>query len=45
MHARHGSGAEMNILAAYGAAVGSAATKAVRAKAGSYNDLATTVYA
>ncbi|WP_395660232.1 hypothetical protein [Aestuariivirga sp.] len=27
MHARHGSGAEMNILAAYGAAVGSAAAK------------------
>jgi nicotinate phosphoribosyltransferase len=27
MHARHGSGAEMNILASYGAAVGSAAAK------------------
>jgi nicotinate phosphoribosyltransferase len=27
MHARHGSGAEMNILAAYGAAVGSAAAR------------------
>jgi nicotinate phosphoribosyltransferase len=29
MHARHGSGAEMNILAAYGAAVGSTAAKAM----------------
>ncbi|MEM6665624.1 MAG: hypothetical protein AAF638_04410, partial [Pseudomonadota bacterium] len=28
MHARHGSGAEMNILAAYGASVGSAAARA-----------------
>ncbi|NNE22612.1 MAG: hypothetical protein HKN11_08380 [Rhizobiales bacterium] len=28
MHARHGSGAEMNILAAYGASVGSTAAKA-----------------
>lgn len=27
MHARHGSGAEMNLVAAYGAAVGSAAAK------------------
>jgi len=31
MHARHASGAEMNILAAYGAAVGSAAAKRVDA--------------
>ena len=32
MHARHGSGAEMNLLASYGAAVGSAAAR--RAKPG-----------
>ena len=32
MHARHGSGAEMNMLAAYGAAVGSAAAKRADAK-------------
>ena len=29
MHARHGSGAEMNLLAAYGAAVGSDAARAI----------------
>ncbi len=43
MHARHGSGAEMNILAAYGAAVGSAAAKRadpnVRGFIGSSQDL------
>ena len=43
MHARHGSGAEMNILAAYGAAVGSAAAKradpAVKGFVGSSQDL------
>jgi nicotinate phosphoribosyltransferase len=43
MHARHGSGAEMNILAAYGAAVGSAAARradpAVRGFVGSSQDL------
>ena len=43
MHARHGSGAEMNILAAYGAAVGSAAAKradgSVRGFIGSSQDL------
>ena len=43
MHARHGSGAEMNILAAYGAAVGSAAAKkadpAVKGFIGSSQDL------
>jgi len=32
MHARHGSGAEMNILAAYGAKVGSEAARAANAK-------------
>ena len=43
MHARHGSGAEMNILAAYGAAVGSAAARnadaAVKGFVGSSQDL------
>ena len=43
MHARHASGAEMNILAAYGAAVGSAAAKradpAVKGFVGSSQDL------
>ena len=43
MHARHGSGAEMNILAAYGAKVGSeaarAANKAVKGFIGSSQDL------
>jgi nicotinate phosphoribosyltransferase len=43
MHARHGSGAEMNILAAYGAAVGSAAARRadpnVRGFIGSSQDL------
>jgi len=43
MHARHASGAEMNILAAYGAAVGSAAAKradpAVKGFIGSSQDL------
>ena len=43
MHARHGSGAEMNILAAYGAAVGSAAARradpAVRGFVGSSQDI------
>jgi nicotinate phosphoribosyltransferase len=43
MHARHASGAEMNILAAYGAAVGSAAAKranpAVRGFVGSSQDM------
>lgn len=43
MHARHGSGAEMNILAAYGAAVGSAAAKradaSVKGFIGSSQDL------
>jgi nicotinate phosphoribosyltransferase len=43
MHARHGSGAEMNILAAYGAAVGSEAAKRsdknVRGFVGSSQDL------
>jgi len=43
MHARHGSGAEMNILAAYGAAVGSMAAKkadpAVKGFVGSSQDL------
>ena len=43
MHARHGSGAEMNILAAYGAKVGSeaarAANKAVKGFVGSSQDL------
>ena len=43
MHARHGSGAEMNILASYGAAVGSAAAKradpAVKGFIGSSQDL------
>ena len=43
MHARHGSGAEMNILAAYGAAVGSAAAKradpSVRGFIGSSQDM------
>jgi len=43
MHARHGSGAEMNILAAYGAAVGSAAAKradpAVKGFIGSSQDI------
>jgi nicotinate phosphoribosyltransferase len=32
MHARHGSGAEMNILASYGAAVGSAAARRADSK-------------
>jgi nicotinate phosphoribosyltransferase len=32
MHARHGSGAEMNVLASYGAAVGSEAAKRADAK-------------
>ena len=32
MHARHASGAEMNILAAYGAAVGSAAARRADSK-------------
>ncbi len=43
MHARHASGAEMNILAAYGAAVGSAAARradsAVKGFIGSSQDL------
>ncbi|MDE2384747.1 MAG: hypothetical protein KGO53_09015 [Alphaproteobacteria bacterium] len=43
MHARHGSGAEMNILAAYGAKVGSeaarAANRAVKGFIGSSQDL------
>ncbi len=43
MHARHGSGAEMNILAAYGAAVGGAAARkadpAVKGFVGSSQDL------
>ncbi len=43
MHARHGSGPEMNILAAYGAAVGSAAAKradpSVKGFVGSSQDL------
>ncbi|MCA3573811.1 MAG: hypothetical protein IOC86_07820 [Aestuariivirga sp.] len=43
MHARHGSGAEMNILAAYGAAVGSAAARradpSVKGFIGSSQDL------
>jgi nicotinate phosphoribosyltransferase len=43
MHARHGSGAEMNILAAYGAAVGSASARqadpAVKGFIGSSQDL------
>jgi nicotinate phosphoribosyltransferase len=43
MHARHGSGAEMNILASYGAAVGSAAARradpAVKGFIGSSQDL------
>lgn len=43
MHARHGSGAEMNILAAYGAAVGSAsarrADRSVKGFVGSSQDL------
>ena len=43
MHARHGSGAEMNLLASYGAAVGSAAAKradpAVKGFIGSSQDL------
>lgn len=43
MHARHGSGADMNILAAYGAAVGSAAARkadpAVKGFVGSSQDL------
>ncbi|MFO1121020.1 MAG: hypothetical protein U1F47_01635 [Hyphomicrobiales bacterium] len=43
MHARHASGAEMNILAAYGAAVGSAAARradsAVKGFVGSSQDL------
>jgi nicotinate phosphoribosyltransferase len=43
MHARHGSGAEMNLLAAYGAAVGSAAARranpAVKGFVGSSQDL------
>ncbi len=43
MHARHASGAEMNILAAYGAAVGSAAAKkadpSVKGFVGSSQDL------
>ena len=43
MHARHGSGAEMNLLAAYGAAVGSEAAKranpAVKGFVGSSQDL------
>lgn len=43
MHARHGSGPEMNILAAYGAAVGSAAAKradpAVKGFVGSSQDI------
>jgi nicotinate phosphoribosyltransferase len=43
MHARHGSGAEMNILAAYGAAVGSAAARradpSVKGFVGSSQDL------
>jgi nicotinate phosphoribosyltransferase len=43
MHARHGSGAEMNILAAYGASVGSAAAKrtdpAIKGFIGSSQDL------
>ncbi len=43
MHARHGSGAEMNILAAYGAAVGSAAARradpTVKGFVGSSQDL------
>lgn len=43
MHARHGSGAEMNILAAYGAAVGSDAARradpAVKGFVGSSQDL------
>lgn len=43
MHARHASGAEMNILAAYGAMVGSTAAKRANAKAkgfvGSSQDL------
>ena len=43
MHARHGSGAEMNILASYGAAVGSASAKRadprVRGFVGSSQDL------
>ena len=43
MHARHGSGAEMNILAAYGAAVGSMAAKradpSVKGFVGSSQDL------
>jgi nicotinate phosphoribosyltransferase len=43
MHARHGSGAEMNILAAYGAKVGSeaarAANRAVKGFVGSSQDL------
>jgi len=43
MHARHGSGAEMNLLAAYGAAIGSDAARAENPKAkgfiGSSQDL------
>ena len=43
MHARHGSGAEMNLLAAYGAAVGSEAARkanpAVKGFVGSSQDL------
>ncbi len=43
MHARHGSGAEMNILASYGAAVGSVAAKhadsSVKGFVGSSQDL------
>jgi nicotinate phosphoribosyltransferase len=43
MHARHGSGAEMNILASYGAAVGSAAARmadsTVKGFVGSSQDL------
>ncbi|MFN0264093.1 hypothetical protein ACKTEK_09485 [Tepidamorphus sp. 3E244] len=48
MHARHASGAEMNLLAAYGAAVGSDAARAkdpsVRGFTGSSQDLTAPLY-
>jgi nicotinate phosphoribosyltransferase len=48
MHARHGSGAEMNILAAYGAMVGSNAAKrddhSVRGFVGSSQDLTSSFF-
>ena len=48
MHARHGSGAEMNILAAYGASVGSQAARktddAIKGFVGSSQDLTSPLY-